>query len=78
MSLPLIFEPDRSSHRRRCLNISITFDENVEDMETFFVILNTADTAVQVMQSISSITIQDSSSEFKFFLSCCNILLLHD
>ena len=61
---PVIFAPDLLSSRSLCGNISVTFDEIVEDMEEFFVTINSSDCNVQIVQPSTPVFILDNSGEF--------------
>ena len=61
---PVIFVPDLLSSRSLCGNISVTFDEIVEDTEEFFVTINSSDSNVQIVQPSTPVFIVDNSGEF--------------
>ena len=61
---PVIFVPDLLSSRSLCGNISVTFDEIVEDTEEFFVTINSSDSNVQIVQPSIPVFIIDNSGEF--------------
>ena len=61
---PVIFVPDSLSSRSLCGNISVTFDEIVENTEEFFVTINSSDSNVQIVQPSATVFIIDNSGEF--------------
>ena len=61
---PVIFVPDLLSSRSLCGNISVTFDDIVEDMEEFFVTINSSDSNVQIVQPSAPVFIIDNSGGF--------------
>ena len=61
---PVIFVPDLLSSRTLCGNISVTFDEIVEETEEFFVTINSSDSNVQIVQPSAPVFIIDNSGEF--------------
>ena len=61
---PVIFAPDFLSSRSLCGNISVTFDEIVEDTEEFFVTINSSDSNVQIVQPSAPVFIIDNSGGF--------------
>ena len=50
------------SNSRLCVNIAIFANGSSEDAESFFVVLQTVDSRVQVKQSWTRVTIIDSDS----------------
>ena len=61
---PVIFAPDLLSSRSLCGNISVTFDEIVENTEEFFVTINSSDSNVQIVQHSTPVFIIDNSGGF--------------
>ena len=61
---PVIFVPDLLSSRSLCSNISVTFDDIVEDTEEFFVTINSSDSNVQIVQPSAPVFIIDNSGGF--------------
>ena len=51
-----------SSNSRLCVNIAIFANGSSEDAESFFVVLQTVDSRVQLKQSWTRVTIIDSDS----------------
>ena len=64
MMFPVIFAPDLLSSRSLCGNISVTLDEIVEDMEEFFVTINSSDSNVRIVKPSAPVFIIDNSGEF--------------
>ena len=62
-SFPVTFVSDSSSSRSLCFNVSIIFDDSVEDMEEFHTFINSSDTNVRITQSNSTVIIVDNSGK---------------
>ncbi len=61
------FGSDSVDSRRVCRNISVVFDDVVEDVEEFLVSVSSLTSNVQIMESNASIIIQDSSSKYFYY-----------
>ena len=62
-NVSVIFVPDSSDSRSLCSNISVTLDDIVEDMEEFFIFINTTDSNVAILQPNASILIVDNTGK---------------
>ena len=65
------FFPDGLDNRLFCGNISVVFDQSVEDDEVFLFNLTTADSSrIAIAQSIYEVTITDSTGNSCIILRC--------
>lgn len=62
--VPVVFAPDFLNSRSLCGNITIIFDEIVEDSEEFLVVINSSDPGVQITQPSAPVFIMDNSSKY--------------
>ena len=59
----LIFTADELGIRENCTSIIIVFDQLVEEIERFTVVINSSDASVLIGRDNSSITLFDSSGK---------------
>ncbi len=63
-----MYSPKQLGIQKLCANVSVVFDDIVENIEKFAVLINSSDSAVILTQSNAIVTIQDSS---------CKLMLCH-
>lgn len=66
LNTSVTFIPDFLENHTICRNISIMFDNVLEDVEEFFILINTTDPDVQILQSNASIFIFDNSGKLSY------------
>ena len=59
----LVFPPDGDISRMLCVNLSIVFDEFVENTEIFNITISTSDTSVIIAKPTSDVFILDDSGK---------------
>ena len=62
-SSQVTFNPDISSTRQFCSNITIISDDILEDVEEFLIFIDSSDSGVQITQLNASVFIVDNNGE---------------
>ena len=63
-SFPITFVPDSLNNHTVCVNISVVFDEMLEEIEGFVLFINSSDSSVQIPLPNVFVFIVDNSSKF--------------